>query len=153
MQQSLSSRYTRLTAAFSLLITGAVFVIVVLSLLGRAMPLFPIGLIALALSLAALTIFGLPYLRVSMVSVDENNLYVSRRSREAVIPLTAVDAVHFERVLRLVVVHLKTRSDFGETIVFMPPLISRRYQGLSHPVVDELKVLVKQASAKPDAGT
>ncbi len=151
MKRTISSRYTRLNKVFSALVPTAVFVTVVLSIIGGSLPLVPVGAIALALSSGALAFFGWPYARLCYVGMDENNLYVSRGSKESVIPLTAVDDIYFAGVLGLVVVRLKSRADFGDKITFMPPLMSRRYRLRSHPVVDELKAFVKKASANSDA--
>ncbi len=153
MKQTLSSRYTRLNQAVSLLAPAAVFVIVLLNIIGGAVPLFPVGVIALAVPSAALVFFGWPYAGLCVVSVDENSLYVSRGSRESVIPLAAVADVTFTRALNLVVVCLNSRSDFGDKIAFTPPLRSRQYQRRSNPVVDELRALVKKACGGSGAAT
>ncbi len=153
MKRPLSSIYTRLNQVVSILVPAAVFVIILLNILGGAIPLFPIGVIALALSCAALAFFSWPYARLCEVSVDENNLYVSRGSKESVIPLTAVTDVTFVGGLNLAVVRLESKSDFGDKFAFLPPLRSRPYQVRIHPAVDELNRLVKKACADADAST
>ncbi len=153
MKRPLSSIYTRLNQVVSVLIPAAVFVIVLLNILGGAMPLFPVGVIALALSCAALAFFSWPYARLCEVSADENNLYVSRGAKESVIPLTAVTDVTFVWGLNLVVVRLNSTSDFGDKFAFMPIVRSRRYQVRIHPTVDELRLLVKKACANSEATT
>ncbi len=153
MKQTLSSRYTRLNQVVSLLVPAAVFVIVLLNIIGGAVPLFPAGVIALAVPSAALVFFGWPYAGLCVVSVDERSLYVARGSKESVIPLTAVTDVTYTRALNLVVVRLNSKSDFGDKIAFTPPLRSRRYQVRSNPAVDELRVLAEKACADSGAAT
>lgn len=82
--------------------------------------------------------------RLKEVSVDEDFLYVSNYLKEVVIPLSEIEDVT-ENVwvnIHPVTIRLKSPSEFGDKIVFMP---TARYFAFfsSHPVVAELKELAK----------
>jgi hypothetical protein len=81
-------------------------------------------------------------IRLKAVRVDENFLYVSNYLKEISIPLAQIYDVTENLWINIhpVTIHLKTPSEFGEKIVFMPTL---RYFAWfqSHPIVDELKTL------------
>jgi hypothetical protein len=82
--------------------------------------------------------------RFKEVSVDEEYLYVSNYIKEITIPLTEIRDVTENRWLNThpVTIHLKSPSEFGDKILFMPTI---RFFALfsSHPVVSELKRLAK----------
>jgi hypothetical protein len=82
--------------------------------------------------------------RYKEVSVDEEYLYVSNYIKEITIPLSEIVDVTENRWLNThpVTIHLKSPSEFGDEIVFMPTI---RFFGLfgSHPVVSELKRLAR----------
>ena len=83
-------------------------------------------------------------IRLKEVSVDEDFLYVSNYLKEVAIPLSEIQDVT-ENVwvnIHPVTIHLKSPSEFGDKIVFMPTV---RFFTLfsSHPVVTELKELAK----------
>ena len=85
--------------------------------------------------------------RLKDVSVDENFLYVSNYFKEVSIPLSEIYDVT-ENVwvnMHPVTIHLKSPSEFGDKIVFMPTV---RMFALfsSHPVVNELKELARSKS-------
>ena len=90
-------------------------------------------------------------IRLKEVSVDDNFLYVSNYLKEISIPLSDIYDVT-ENVwvnIHPITIHLKSPSEFGDKIVFMP---KTRFFALfsSHPVVKELKVLArKNMAARP----
>lgn len=85
--------------------------------------------------------------RLKDVSVDENFLYVSNYFKEVSIPLSEIYDVT-ENVwvnIHPVTIHLKSPSDFGDKIVFMPKHRVFAFFG-SHPVVNQLKKLARPQS-------
>lgn len=85
-------------------------------------------------------------IRLKTVSVDGNFLYVSNYIKEISIPLSDISDVTENRWINIhpVKIHLKTPSEFGETIIFMPKIRLFAFFS-SHPVVNELKELVKES--------
>ena len=85
--------------------------------------------------------------RLKAVSVDENLLYVSNYLKEIAIPLSHIYDVTENVWLNThpVTIHLKSPSEFGGRIVFMPK--TRFLFFSSHPVVKELKQLAKSGVA------
>jgi hypothetical protein len=85
--------------------------------------------------------------RLKQVSVDDNLLYVSNYIKEIAIPLSEIYDVTENRWLNIhpVTIRLKSSSEFGDKIVFMPTV---RFFALfgSHPVVSELKELARSKS-------
>ena len=80
--------------------------------------------------------------RLKEVSVDDNYLYVSNYFKEIAIPLTEIYDVTENVWLQMhpVTIHLRSPSEFGNKIVFMPK--ARMFAFFSsHPVVNELKAL------------
>jgi hypothetical protein len=88
-------------------------------------------------------------IRMKWVSVDSHYLYVSNYLKEISIPLSEICNVTENRWLNShpVTIHLRSSSDFGDKIVFMPKV---RFFGFysSHPVVRELKGLASSRGAK-----
>jgi hypothetical protein len=86
-------------------------------------------------------------IRLKAVSVDEDFLYVSNYLREISIPLSNIYDVTENRWINIhpVTIHLKSPSEFGDKIIFMPKV---RVFSLfsSHPVVAELKELARMKS-------
>jgi len=83
-------------------------------------------------------------IRLKEVSVDDDFLYVSNYLKEVSIPLSEIYDVTENMWVNIhpVTIHLKSPSEFGDKIVFMPPT---RYFAFfsSHPVVKELKELAR----------
>ena len=77
--------------------------------------------------------------RLKKVSVDSDFLYVSNYLREISIPLSDIRDVTENVWLNIhpVTVHLKSPSDCGDKIIFMPKIRFSFFS--SHPVVTELK--------------
>ena len=80
------------------------------------------------------------------VSVDDNFLYVSNYFKEISIPLSEIYDVTENKWLNIhpVTIHLKSPSEFGGKIVFMPK-VRFAFFG-SHPVVNQLKKLASSKS-------
>ena len=83
-------------------------------------------------------------IRLKVVSVDDNFLYVSNYLKEISIPLSEIYDVTENVWINShpVTIHLSSPSEFGDKIVFMP---KTRFFALfsSHPVVKELKMLAR----------
>lgn len=86
--------------------------------------------------------------RLKVVNVDEQFLYVSNYLREITIPLADIYDVTENIWLNThpVTIHLKSRTEFGHRIVFMPK--TRFLFFSSHPVVKELKQLARSSVAQ-----
>lgn len=86
--------------------------------------------------------------RLKTVSVDDKFLYASNYLKEIAIPLSDISDVteNFWLNTHPVTIHLKSPSEFGHKIVFLP---TRRVFALfsSHPVVAELKRLAQSTMA------
>lgn len=76
------------------------------------------------------------------VSVDDKFLYVSNFRKEISIPLSEIhDITEIVWInVHPVKIHLKSPSEFGDKIVFMPKFRFFSFFS-SHPIVDELKSL------------
>lgn len=104
----------------------------------------PLGMLYVALIVAWSLFFLFVNYRMKFVSVDENNLYVSRLMREKAIPLSEIEDVSLTTIgFVWVRVRFKSETEFGKQIFFMPTLVKafltsrQRY----HPVVEELRSL------------
>lgn len=84
-------------------------------------------------------------IRLKEVSVDDNFLYVSNYLKEVSIPLSEIYDVTENVWLNIhpVTIHLKSPSEFGDKIIFMPKVRFMSFFNLSHPVVNELKELAR----------
>ena len=84
-------------------------------------------------------------IRLKEVSVDDSFLYVSNYLKEVSIPLSEIYDVTESSWVNYhpVTIHLKSPSEFGDEIVFMP---TTRFFNVfrSHPVVSELKELARR---------
>jgi hypothetical protein len=79
--------------------------------------------------------------RLKKVRIADSALYVSNYLKEVRIPLDAVADVTENRWINIhpVTIHLRTTTDFGDRITFMPKI--RIFGWRSHPVVAELRGL------------
>lgn len=79
-------------------------------------------------------------IRLKEVSADNDYLYVSNYLKETRIPLSDIYDVTENMWLNIhpVTIHLKSPSEFGDKIVFMPKVRPFAFFS-SHPVVTELK--------------
>jgi hypothetical protein len=86
-------------------------------------------------------------MRLMAVSVDDNFLYVSNYFKEISIPLSNIYDVTENRWINIhpVTIHLKSPSEFGDKIIFMPKVRVFSFFS-SHPVVAELKELARVKS-------
>ncbi len=146
MKRNISSKLTFPTKIFNFL--AAIFPLV--GLIGAyrelASDTLPIKILVVALvALWTLFFLWINY-RLKFVSVDENNLYVSRLLREKAIPLSEVGEVFLTTIgFVWVGIRFKSKTEFGSKIFFMPKIVKsfvysfQRY----HPIVEELKKMAK----------
>jgi len=87
--------------------------------------------------------------RLKWVTLHGNVLVVSGLRRKIEVPLRDVETVSGSVLMNpeLVWLHLRHPTEFGSSIVFMPPIRLLRLRPLRHPLVSELTSLVFQASA------
>lgn len=146
MKQNISSRWTLPTKIFNFVV--AIFPLV--GLIAARHELAPDTLPVKLLVVAVILVWSLFFLwinwRLKFVSVDENNLYVSRLLREQAIPLSEIEEVFLTTIgMMWVGVRFKSKTEFGRKIFFMPELLKgifytfKRY----HPIVEELKNLAQ----------
>jgi len=127
-------------------LAGAV-VLIIVGLLTRALPLFPDGLFVLGFTLAALVFFSWRSSLLKFVRVDSDTLYVFDWFKRIAIPLSEIEHVYYSGGVGLVFVRLKSPSDFGSKIAFMPTFGASMFSMLgSASVAEELRELVKKAS-------
>ena len=108
----------------------------------------PLKILIVALIVAWSLFFLFINYRLKFVSVDENNLYVSRLMREKAIPLSEIEDVSLTTIgFVWVRVRFKSKTEFGRQIFFMPTLVKAFLSSLQrrHPVVEELKNLANVA--------
>jgi len=81
------------------------------------------------------------------VSVDDDFLYVSNYIKEISIPLSNIEDVTENKWINIhpVTIHLKSPSEFGDKIIFMPKVRVFAFFS-SHPVVAELRELARVKS-------
>ena len=91
-------------------------------------------------------------IRLKAVSLDGSHLYVSNYLKEISIPLTEVSDVTENVWLNIhpVTIHLRSPSEFGDKIVFMPKVRFFAFFS-SHPVVGNLKQAVRARGATAKA--
>lgn len=146
MKRNISSKWTLPTKIFNFVITilPLVFLPAAYREFGQDSLLLQILTVSLIVSWSLFFLF-INY-RLKFVSVDENNLYVSRLIRETAIPLSEVEDVRLTTIGFIWVgVYFKTETDFGKKIFFMPMIVKEFLSSFQrfHPVVEELKDLAK----------
>ncbi|MGI8788313.1 MAG: hypothetical protein ACR2HG_11190 [Pyrinomonadaceae bacterium] len=146
MKRNLSSKWTLPTKIFNFVVAilPLVFLPAAYREFGQDILFFKILTILLIVSWSLFFLF-VNY-RLKFVSVDENNLYVSRLWRETAIPLSEIEDVRLTTIgFILVGVYFKSKTKFGKKIFFMPTLVKEFLSSFQryHPVVDELKNLAK----------
>ena len=91
-------------------------------------------------------------LALKRVALSEDALHISNHRREIVVPLRDVERVTENRweSIHPVTIHLRSDTEFGSRIVFMP---HRRWFAwwTSHPVVAELREAVERAGGMSGA--
>lgn len=104
----------------------------------------PPGFLFFAAGIGSIALLYFTVMKYMKVSTDDRFLYVSNYLKEIAIPLSNIADVTEIVWLRghPVTIHLKTPSEFGSKITFMP-----KSQGFKffqpHPVVGELKEMAK----------
>lgn len=122
-------------------------VLIMMGILARTLPLFPDGLFLLGFTFAALVFFSWRSSRLKFVRVDSDTLYVADWLRRSAIPLSEVEHVYYSGGVGLVFVRLKSPSDFGCKIAFMPTFGASILSMWGSPsVVEELRDLAKKTS-------
>jgi hypothetical protein len=115
--------------------------------------LFNIGeLWHLTLISSAMTVWLLWYAsRLKWVSVDENFVYASGVRKEIRIPLSEVESVDVSYMQnpKRITLQLKSPTEFGRKIAFIPR--QRLFESMrdGHPVADELRALLKAHGKSP----
>ena len=105
----------------------------------------------------AFAVFGIIFVRfhfpLKQVELEDQTLYVSNYLREIQVPLRDVESVKqgFWFTRAFVTIWLRTQTDLGRRIVFIPP---RRWSASwdRDPVVGELRAMVEQAQALREDG-
>jgi hypothetical protein len=152
MKRRISSMYTLIMKLLPMPLIAGVVVLILVSIAYDTLRLLPDGLMALVFPLAALGFFSWYSGRLKFVDLDDENLYVSGLLKRAVIPISEVEEVHYSGAVGLVFVRLKSSSEFGYTIAFMPTLGAGILAMFgSRSVVDELRDLAKKASTPGSA--
>ena len=140
----ISSNFTLVYQILPPLVLAAAAILAIVSELDD--PLHPDdeGVVAavtlIGITLACLLWFG----RLKTVRVSEKILYVSSWLSEISIPLTDIEYVYYFGAGRAAI-RLKSVLKFGRTINFLAPLRVFDFSFVSHPVVDELREMVKAA--------
>ncbi len=104
----------------------------------------PPSIYSFVMEIVITAIFYFTIMKYMKVSVDDDFLYVSNYWKEIKIPFSDISDVTEIVWIRghPTTIHLKTPSEFGSKITFIPK--SKGYKFFKpHPVVDELKVLAK----------
>ena len=85
-------------------------------------------------------------MRLKTIDLDDHNLYIGNFTKEISVPLSEIVNVTPKRWpgWQLVTIHLKSPSEFGNKIEFLPK--ARFFAFGQHPVVRELKALAKKAA-------
>lgn len=141
MKRELSSKQTFFLKIILPIIFGAFFAATLFLIIFR-------GQIVLV-SVLLLMIFGMTamyftLMRYKKVSVDDDFLYISNYRKEIKIPVSEIAEVTEIKWVRTrpITIHLKTDSEFGRKIVFMPKFNGFRIVA-DNPMIAELKALAK----------
>ena len=141
MKRQLSSKQTFLLKIILPIFLSTTLIGVSLTLFFNfpASEFFPVMILFPAIALVGIISMYLTVMRYKKVSVDHEFLYVSNYLKEITIPFLNISAVTEIKWVRTrpITIHLKTDSEFGQKIVFMPRIFE------ANPIVAELKALVK----------
>jgi hypothetical protein len=87
--------------------------------------------------------------RLKRVEIDEQWLYVSNFLREIRVPLADIEEVTENRWINIrpITVEFRRETEFGSSIIFMPPRRWKFWQ--PHPVVGELEAATRRARGLP----
>jgi hypothetical protein len=154
MRRRISSSWTPLMKLLTVPVIAVVVVLILTSMLRHSLTLFPDGVTGLAFTLAALGFFLWYSSRLKFVSLDHDHLYVSGLLKRCAIPISDMDGVHYSGSVGLVFIRLKSPSEFGYTIAFMPTLGAGILAKLgSRSVVEELRDLATKATTRSESPT
>jgi hypothetical protein len=119
-----------------------------------AWPPQPIMQVVFPLFAVAMLCVMLQYCRIKRVRSDDTNIYVSNYRQELIIPYTDISAVRQNRFIsRFATINLRDTSEFGNEIVFMPPLRFLESWGMRskpHPVIREMNRHLQAAASDLD---
>jgi hypothetical protein len=149
--QRVSSLYTGIMKILPVPLVAMATVFALLGIADHTLPAFPDGILVLTMTLGFLGCFLWGAYRLKFVAVDDNYLYVSGWLKHIAIPLSNIESIDYflgiKFMARLIVVRLKSASEFGQTIYFMPTVGAAIRATLNAPsVVEELRQLVDKAS-------
>ena len=146
MKRNISSKWTLPAKIFNFLMAMFPLVGLIAAYRELAADTLPVKiLVVLIIAVWSLFFLWINY-RLKFVSVDENNLYVSRLLREKVIPLSEIEEVFLTIIGFIWVgVYFKSETALGKKIYFMPKLVKEFLFSFQrfHPVVEELKILAQ----------
>ena len=147
MKRNISSKWTFPTKIFNF----AVAIFPVVGLVAARRELTQDDFLTITLVVLLVAVWSLFFLwinfRLKFVSVDENNLYVSRLIWEKIIPLSEIEDVRLTTIgFVWVRIDFNSKTDFDKKIFFMPTIEKsfifsmQRY----HPIVEELMNLARK---------
>jgi hypothetical protein len=144
MKRNISSKWTLPSKIFNFML-AIIPLVALLAAFNRVTPdEMPLKILLVALVIIWSLFFLFINYRLRFVSVDENNLYVSRLFKEETIPLSEIEDVSLTTIGFIWVrVRFKSETEFGRQIFFMPTLMKAFLSSFQryHPVVEELKNL------------
>jgi len=139
MKRTISSAWTIPYKFLIPIVLATISLLLILDLFADPSPNLD-GFVVITFTTAATVFFSWWGLKLKRVSLDGQNLYVSNWIREISIPLSEIDFVESLYGGWRIRLRLRSRSDFGRTIVFLatwkPFFFSR-----AHPIVEELRRL------------
>jgi hypothetical protein len=108
--------------------------------------LLPVGLTLLWGAIAVSYCYEVT-MPLKRVRVDDKHLYVSNYLREITVPFSEIAQVEEKKVrkTKLILIHLKSETEFGFTIQFVPQ-IELKWWWKEHSVVGELRSLAQATS-------
>ncbi len=146
MKRNISSKWTLPTKIFNFLVAILPLVALPAAYRELAQDTLPIKILVVSMFFIWALFFLWINFRLKFVSVDENNLYVSRLIREKIIPLSEVEDIRLTTIgFVWVGVYFKSQTEIGKKIFFMPKLVEEFLSSFQryHPIVEELKGLTK----------
>ena len=118
--------------------------LIIWPILSHQVIFLPTVIFALVFSSIALSWCYMVTIPLKKVSVDERNLYISNYFKEIAVPLSEIDRVEELNEFRakLILIHLKSTTKFGQEIKFLPQT-EFRWRWKEHSVVGALKEMAK----------
>ena len=108
------------------------------------------GIVGLLFGTVIVTFVGWYCSQLKFVWADTHSLHISTWFKGVVISFDNIQSVSESVLLTVVIVHFKSPSLFGDRIYFMPTLPVVVFFG-PHPVTEQLRHMVKNASPRTDA--